>query len=68
MVNLSELPHTQLELDQVFHMHDEREVFHELRCFLITLKVIQVAKVDRLEPIHEPKPNHKDTVDLILDF
>ena len=59
MEQLSYLTHAQLELDLVFHVHDERVVLDELRCLLITSELAKVGEVKPREPVHEPELEHK---------
>ena len=68
MVDLSQLSHAQLELDHVFHMHDEGKLLQELRCLVSTFDIGQIAIVKGREPIHEPELDHEDAVDLLIDF
>ena len=49
-------------------MHDESEVFDEVRCCLVAFETTKIRKVNEGAPVHEPKLDHEPAVNLFLDF
>ena len=66
MVDLSYVPHAELESDLVLHMHDEGEVLNELRSHFLVAKYAKPSIVEAREPVHCPKLDHKEAVDFFL--
>ena len=46
-------------------MHDECKLLNEVRCLLLALLEAKIAVVERGEPVHEPKLDHEETVNLL---
>ena len=67
MVDLSQVPHTELESDLILHEHDKSEVLNELRSHLVSTEHANPSVVEARKPIHEPKFDHEVAADLLTN-
>ena len=68
MVNLRQVPHTELERNLVFHIHDKGEVLDKLRSYFLATEQAKPSEVEVREPVHGPELDHEGAVHLLLDF
>ena len=67
MVYMREIPETELQLDLILHIHDEREGFDELRGSSGST-LCQVLEVWPSKPVDKPKSDVEPAAGLLFDL